>query len=131
MAWHNVAIVDPLLTLPLLLGVLLAVWQRKRYLGRIALGWVLAYLTLGVVQRDRAAAAYAEHIDQRGHFASQLEVKPSIGNNILFRAFYLHGALSMRTPAGFPGGGEQDLRGGGIAALDVAQRSTLDPVHRT
>ena len=131
-AWHNVAIVDPLLTLPLLLGVLLAVWRRKRYLGRIALGWVLAYLTLGVVPRDRAAAAYAEHIDQRGHFASQLEVKPSIGNNILFRAFYLHEGIFYADSVRIPWWGESKIyEGGSIAALDVAQlRSMLDPVHQ-
>ena len=88
------------LTLPLLLGVLLAVWQRKRYLGRIALAgcWPI---WLGVVQRDRAAAAYAEHIDQRGHFASGPR---SIALATFSFGLLLLRALSMRTRK-VPGGG--------------------------
>ncbi len=89
-AWHNVAIIDPLFTLPLVLGVVLAWRRRNRLLGRAALLWAIGYLCLGVVQRDRAAAEHQRLIKARGHTAERAEVKPSIANNILYRAFYEH-----------------------------------------
>ena len=89
-AWHNVAIVDPLFTLPLVAGVVLA-WRRaNRTLARMALAWGIAYLLFGVVQRERAESEHRSLIASRGHTAARAEVKPSIGNNVLFRAFYEH-----------------------------------------
>ena len=130
-AWHNVAIIDPLLTIPLVLGVLLAWRRRNRLLAHVALTWAVAYLCFGVVQRERASTAHDRIISERGHTAKRAEVKPSIGNNILYRAFYEHDgqywADSIRVPWFGP---PQVYEGERIAVLDkTAFLKGLPPLH--
>ena len=87
-AWHIVSIVDPIFTLPLLFGV---IWAFRKRSARIAQGFLLgalAYLGFGTFQLQRAEAVYTEFITERGHTPTGVEVKPSLGNDILFRAFY-------------------------------------------
>jgi inner membrane protein len=131
-AWNTVSIVDLLFTLPILIGAILAVRKQSRALATAALVWALAYLSVGVVQRDRAAAVYAERIAERGHTAERMEVKPSLGNNILFRAFYIHGDTYYADAVRVPWWGEGTVyEGDSIPALDItALRATLDPVHQ-
>ena len=53
-AWDNVSIIDPLFTLPLLAGVLLAVKMKRVAIARAALIWAVLYLSIGVLQGQRA-----------------------------------------------------------------------------
>ena len=131
-AWHTVSIVDLLFTLPVLLGAIFAVRKGSRVLAAAALAWAVAYLCLGGVQRDRAAAIYTEIIASRGHTPERMEVKPSFGNNILFRAFYIHEGTFHADAVRVPWWGESTVyEGGHIEALDIAAfRATLDPVHQ-
>ncbi len=89
-AWHVISIVDPLFTLPLLFGVVWAMRKRAARITRAFVVLALAYMGFGVFQLHRAESVYAGVIAERGHAASGVEVKPSLGNNILFRAFYEH-----------------------------------------
>ena len=89
LAWHNVSIVDPLYTLPLLILVILSLRKDNRTLSRFGFCWSLAYLLFGLVQRNRASEAYQELAHSRGHKITDMSVKPSFGNNILFRGFYV------------------------------------------
>jgi inner membrane protein len=89
-AWHIISIVDPLFTLPLLVGVLWAVRTRSAQITRVFLATALAYLGFGAFQLHRAESVYEAVIAERGHEATRVEVKPSLGNNVLFRAFYEH-----------------------------------------
>ena len=89
-AWHVISIIDPIFTLPLLFGVL---WAYRKRSARIARGFLLAslaYIGFAVFQLQRAEAVYAEVIAERGHSATGMQVKPSLGNGILYRAFYEH-----------------------------------------
>lgn len=131
-AWDNVAIVDPLFTLPIVLGVILATRLKRRSVATAALLWGLIYLSFGVMQRERAAEVYRAHIAERGHAPPQVELKPSIGNNILFRAFYTHEGRFYADSVRVPWWGESKVyEGGDIKALDIdAFRATLDPVHQ-
>jgi inner membrane protein len=131
-AWDNVAIVDPLFTLPLLVAVLLAARRRRRGLARAAFVWALVYLSLGVVQRERAADVYEAAIADRGHEATRMRVKPSVGNNILFRGFYLADGAYHVDAVRVPWWGESTVYpGGSIPAVDIAAlRATLGPVHQ-
>ncbi len=84
-AWSNIAIIDPLYTIP---GLILAIWaavQRKRLLAWGALAWLLLYLLIGVVQRERAISAGEELAASRGLVVERIEAKPSVFNNFLFR----------------------------------------------
>ena len=87
-AWNNVAVVDPAFTLPAILLVLLAATKQRRVFAVIALAWMIGYLLLGVVQRDRALQVGRELIASRGHTPSRVEVKPSFGNLLLWKLVY-------------------------------------------
>jgi inner membrane protein len=87
-AWNLISIVDPLFTGLLLVGLWRALRRNRPTPSR---RWLLAaafYLGVCGLQVDRARAAYALTIAERGHTPTGFEVRPSIGNNILYRGFY-------------------------------------------
>ena len=130
-AWHSVAIVDPLFTLPLVAGVLLA-WRRaNRGLARISLAWGVLYLLFGVVQRERAESEHRALIASRGHTAERAEVKPSIGNNFLFRAFYEYDGRYWADAIRIPWVGQPTIyEGESIAVLSASElMAELPPIH--
>lgn len=87
-AWDNVAVVDFFLTLPLGLLVLCAFIKRSRKWARLGLLFVLIYLLLGVVQRERAKAFALKQAALRGHAPQSLVVKPTLANLWLWRSIY-------------------------------------------
>ena len=85
-AWNLIAIIDPLFTVPLLVGVVLGLrGQRGR---RLCLALALAYLGLCALQHQRALGAQAELAASRGHLPVRATAKPSLLTNILFRSIY-------------------------------------------
>ena len=96
-SWDIVPIVDPLLTLALLLMVGLA-WRRRRaWPAAAALLAGGLYLALGAAQRDRAMEAQATIAAMRGHEVRRGAVFPGFGSNLLWRSLYLddEGRLHM------------------------------------
>lgn len=87
-AWNNISIIDPLFTLPILLMVTIGVWRRSPVLARCALLWAVAYLLLGAVQRDRAAAIGYDAAATRGHVVERLAAKPTFGNFLVWKIIY-------------------------------------------
>ena len=87
-AWNNISIIDPLFTLPVLLLVTLGIWRRSPVLARCALLWAVAYLLLGVVQRDRAATLGYDVAATRGHVVERLAAKPTFGNLVVWKIIY-------------------------------------------
>lgn len=87
-AWNNVSIIDPLLTVPLLVLVILSRWRRRRWPAMLGMTWVVAYLCLGLVLRDQAVAAGLELASSRGHRPDTLEAKPSFANLVLWKTVY-------------------------------------------
>jgi inner membrane protein len=90
-AWHVVAVIDPGLTLP---AFGLAVWAWKRrspWLGRAALAWILAWLGLGWVQRERADALLARVAAAEGHVVERGGAKPTLFNPLLWRGVWQSG----------------------------------------
>ena len=88
-AWNNVGIVDPFYTVPLLVFVALAAWKRRVGWARAGVIFAIAYLLVGVIQRDRATEVARRLAAERGHAASFVTVKPTIGNLVLWRSIYL------------------------------------------
>ena len=86
--WNNVSVVDPMLTLPLLACAIAATRLRRRRLAYLGIGWVLAYLSLGVVQLYRAEASAEVLAGERGHEANRLTLKPSFGNLVVWKSIY-------------------------------------------
>ncbi|BFM09925.1 metal-dependent hydrolase [Simiduia litorea] len=87
-AWNNVSVIDPLFTLPLLLLVIIGYLTRRPRFAQFGLAWALAYLLLGVVQRDRAEAAGWAMAQQRNHTPINLEAKPTFANLWLWKVVY-------------------------------------------
>jgi inner membrane protein len=126
-AWNNISIIDPLFTLPLLTLVLLAAYRKQPKFARAGLAWALIYLSLGVVQRERAEAAGWELARQRQHQPLRLEAKPSFANIILWKIVY-QTEEHYYVDAVRVLGGSKVYPGESVATLDVARDLPwLDP----
>jgi inner membrane protein len=121
-AWHNIAVIDPLFTLPLLALILWACWRRAHVPGRVALVLGLVYLLLGVVQRERADALLERVAAAEGHPIERGGAKPTLGNLVLWRGVYEHQGR-MYAVALRPGLFGPDRAGpvSGVDAFDLAR----------
>ena len=86
-----VAVVDPVVTLALLLGVVFALRRATARPARAAIAVVVLYLGFGWLQRERAESFIEQAAASRGHAISRHEVKPTLGNLLLWRSVYLTG----------------------------------------
>ena len=87
-AWHVISILDPIFTVGLVIGVVLSTRRKTARPARASLIFALAYLFFCSLQLQRAQSVQTDLVAERGHQALRGEVKPSLGNNILFRSFY-------------------------------------------
>lgn len=135
-AWNVISIVDPLFTLVLLAGLLLALKGRSPLPARTAVAMALLYLLFGLVQRERAETAARELAASRGHAIERIVLHPTLGNVLLWRSVYsaggryhvdgvrvtpvsapvvyAGGALPHYASAGLPG-----LQSGSVLARDI------------
>ncbi len=91
-AWRIVAIIDPVVTFTLIAAVTLAVVRKSRIPAIIGLVLIICYLLLGLMQRNQVEQAAYALASQRGHSLEKIEVKPSMGNILLWRSVYLSGS---------------------------------------
>ena len=89
--WNNISIVDPLLTIPALIFLAMAIKTSRRRFRFLAVGWIVFYLMLGFVQYERALSSAIKLAQSRGHNADRMTLKPSFGNLILWKSIYQHG----------------------------------------
>ncbi|MCL9781192.1 metal-dependent hydrolase [Vibrio sp. S4M6] len=87
-AWNNISVIDPVFTLPILILLVFATWRRNAWYARVTFLWIFIYLTIGVIQRERAEAAGWHLAKERKHTPIQLEVKPSFANILLWKVVY-------------------------------------------
>ena len=90
-AWDAISIIDPIFTLVLLVGVVLSARKKSSLPALVSLLVCLAYVGVGVVQRDRAANAQRMLAEERGHAIVRGDVFPTIGNHIVWRSLYQSG----------------------------------------
>ena len=76
------------LTLPMLTFVILSIARKTNFFSRVAVTWVILYLTVGLIQRDRAIEVGYEIASSRAHQPTRLEAKPSFGNILLGKIVY-------------------------------------------
>jgi inner membrane protein len=88
--WNNISIVDPLLTIPAIILLAVAVKTSRRRFSFFAVGWTIFYLALGLVQYERAMSSGLKLAQSRGHSAERMTLKPSFGNLILWKSIYQH-----------------------------------------
>ncbi len=87
---NNISIIDPLFTIPILILLGTAIKTRKKLFSFFAIGWSMFYLSLGLVQYERALSVATEIAHSRGHNVQRLLLKPSFGNLILWKSIYQH-----------------------------------------
>jgi len=87
-SWDIISVIDPVFTLPsLALIVLAAKLKSRRYLWG-AMVWGTLYLSLGVVQHERALDMGRQLVEERGHQPLRLEAKPSFANLAVWKLMY-------------------------------------------
>jgi len=89
-AWNNIAVIDPLFTLPLLVAIVWGLVRRSTWAPRIGLAWALIYLCVGLLQHNRAAAVGESLAVERGHEGVAVSAKPTLGNVLLWKVIYRH-----------------------------------------
>jgi inner membrane protein len=87
-AWNSVSIIDPLFTLPILVGVMLASIKQNPVFARLAIVWAMLYLSLGIYQREVAITMGKELADERGHRLLRIDAKPSFANLLVWKTVY-------------------------------------------
>ena len=87
-AWNNISIIDPIFTIPLLALVITAAIKKRRIFSIMAIIWVITYLSIGLYQKNEALKTGKSLAKNRGHDFSRMEVKPSIGNLLLWKSIY-------------------------------------------
>lgn len=88
--WDVIAIIDPPFTLVLLAGLLLALVRQRLRPALITLTLCAGYIAWGSIQHSRATAAQQAIAAARGHTIERYEVMPTLANNIVWRALYIH-----------------------------------------
>ena len=118
-SWNVVSIIDPLFTLPVLILVCMAFARKQVRYARYALAYALVYLSLGVMQRERAESVALALAEERGHIPTRLTVKPTIGNRHLWRLIYEYEGRYY-IDAATVGWNKVAIRGDSIKKIDVA-----------
>lgn len=128
-----VAVVDPVVTLALLVGVVVALRRATVAPARVAVAAVALYLGFGWLQRERAENFIEQAAISRGHAITRHEVKPTLGNLLLWRSVYQTGqqyvvdaarVSPLSPPVLYPGGA---LRR--IEPIDLVPPLTLNSVQ--
>ena len=128
-AWDLASIIDPLLTLPLVVLAVLALWRRSRLLPSVALAWVALYLGCGWVQHQRAATALRGLAASRGHAVERFAVQPSFANILVWRGLYQNNG-SFHAAALRPGFGATTALAGESATAFTPATLGLPPGSR-
>ena len=87
-AWDIISIIDPLVTLPMLLAIVLAARRKSRRYVYLGLLWMVAYFSLAFVQHERAIEFGLQQAEARGHEVLSLEAKPSFANILVWKVIY-------------------------------------------
>ena len=87
-AWNLISIIDPLFTLPLVILVLLMLMKKNKFYAHISLLWVFIYISLGIVQKERAEDTARAIAKSRNHDVIDVTVKPSFANLVVWKTIY-------------------------------------------
>ena len=87
-SWDIISVIDPLFTLPLLALILLSSTLKSRSYLYGAFIWGALYLSIGLIQHERALDTGRQIAAERGHKTLRVEAKPSFGNLIIWKLVY-------------------------------------------
>ena len=87
-SWNYISVVDPFLTIPVILAIILAIIMKNKYITLFGIVYILVYLTFGAYQENRAQFVGKSIANLRGHESKDLTAKPSLGNLFLWKTIY-------------------------------------------
>lgn len=87
-SWDIISVIDPIFTLPLLLLIVLSSTLKSRRCLYAALVWGTLYLSIGIIQHERALDIGRQIAAERGHQPLRLEAKPSFANIVVWKLVY-------------------------------------------
>jgi inner membrane protein len=91
-AWNIVSIIDPLMTVPLVVLILLTVVKKNISFTRIGLIWACLYLSIGMIQREGVLGVYQSYLEKQNFSPiKRIDVKPSFANLWLWRGISYDG----------------------------------------
>ena len=87
-SWNYVSVVDPFLSVPLILAIIFSIIMKNKYITLFGIFYIFIYLTFGAFQENRAEYVGKSIANFRGHESKNLTVKPSLGNLFLWKTIY-------------------------------------------
>lgn len=120
-SFDNMSIIDPLVTVPLIVGIVMSLWKKSKIWVLITTSMVLAYFALGFVQNARVQHAIEALSQSRGHTIERMRAMPSLGNMVVWRTIYEHEGV-LFVDAVFAGWKKPEVfEGDRIQKLDLAR----------
>jgi inner membrane protein len=87
-AWNIISIIDPIFSLFLILGFVIALVKKVGTPARVALFFAMLYLALGTYQHSQALRVQSIIAHRRGHIMEKNRVDLSLGNLLVWRSLY-------------------------------------------
>jgi len=119
-AWNIISIIDPLFTMPLVIGVVVSMIRQSAVPVRLALCWCALYLSFAVYQNVAAREMARELAIERGHTPERLTVKPSFANLVVWKSVYLADGR-FHVDAIRPSFGSRTYEGDSVPVLDIGR----------
>ena len=89
-AGNLISVIDPILTLSLLIGVIGNIKYKSKRIVITSLFFCAAYLATAYVQQGRATDIQSGLANKRGHVIEKSIIKPTLANIVLWRSIYLY-----------------------------------------
>lgn len=87
-SFYLIAIVDPVFTIALITGVIVAYKKLQPRAALAGLAFAALYLSISFIQLQRAQSAIEQVAIERGHTPEDIITKPTMANIILWRSTY-------------------------------------------
>jgi inner membrane protein len=124
-AFHAISIIDPVFTIALVVGLVLAALRKSPRPAAVALAVCLAYLATGAVQKGRALDVQERVAVSRQHEITRGAVFPTVGNQLVWRSLYQSGGTLHADRLRVPPLGEPTFVPG--MSVPLTEESSLSP----
>lgn len=87
-SWNIISIFDPLFSFALIAAIAFAAVKQKPRYAAFGLCFAFSYLFVGFTQHQRVEVMAMTVAESRGHAVERVEIKPTMGNLLLWRSIY-------------------------------------------
>ncbi len=89
-AWDFISIIDPIYTIPIFIGVVMAFFMKNRRPAIMVIIISSLYMAFGAAQHERAKNELYKLVEARKHKIEHYRVLPTFANMLVWRAVYKH-----------------------------------------